>query len=221
MTIRNAFTSIFAALLCILCLGACGEGAPISTPVKIVIFGDSLTAGYKLPASESVPARLQERFMAAGHSGVRVINMGISGDTTQEGLSRFNLALEAEPDIVVLELGANDIMRHIPAKKMQENLDIMIRQLQERGIVVILSGVSIPAAYAIGNEQLGEYKPAFEALADTYSVEYYPNFLAGVQGKPEMNLQDGLHPNSKGIEEIANRLYPLLREAAHEVAERK
>lgn len=216
MILRNLYTRITAILLCVSCLAACGEGAPISAPVKIIAFGDSLTAGYQLPSNESVPARLQERFATAGHSGVRIINMGISGDTTHDGLSRLNLALEVQPDVVILALGANDMLRRIPVDESRENLEIMIKQMQAQNIAVILCGVELPASVV-----KDDYEPMFETLADRYDLAYYPNFLAGVQGKPDMNLQDGVHPNSKGAQKIADKLYSIVLDTAHGVAARK
>lgn len=156
--------------------------------------------------------------MAEGHSGVHIINMGISGDTSQDGLSRLNLVLEAKPDIVILELGANDILRQLPVDKTRQNLEIMIQQMQAQNIEVIFSGVEIPNLYIIGNKHMGDYQPMFDELADKYALEYYPNFLDGVQGKSAMNLQDGLHPNGNGTQEIANRLYPVLLETARKIA---
>ncbi|MCH2547018.1 MAG: arylesterase [Alphaproteobacteria bacterium] len=199
-------------------LTACGEGQPIATPVKIVAFGDSLTAGYQLPANKAMPAILQERFAQNGHTGVHIINMGISGDTTQDGLARLNLVLNAQPDIVILELGANDILRQISASKSRENLEEMIEELLDRDIRVLLSGVKIPNIYVIGNKNMGDYGAMFDSLSEKYDIEYYPNFLAGVQGKAEMNLQDGLHPNADGAKGIANRLYPLVLDMAQDVA---
>lgn len=221
MFLRNTYRSFCLIILAVAPLVACGEGAPITTPVKIIAFGDSLSAGHNLPTDAAVPAKLQQRFAAAGHTGVRVVNMGISGDTTQDGVARLNLAIDAEPDIVLLELGANDILRQSPAKKAQKNLETIIEQLQARGITVILSGVQIPGIFVIGNRHLSDYKPMFAALADNYDIEYYPNFLAGVQGDSSMNLQDGLHPNASGTEEIARRIYPMLLEAAQDIAATK
>lgn len=213
MPLCNVF-KLLPVLLCTLLLGACGDDAPITEPVRIAAFGDSLTAGYHIPAEDSVPAQLQERFLAEGHTGVRIMNMGISGDTTQNGLGRLNLVLEAQPDIVLLELGANDILRQMPAAKARENLSLMIEQMQARNITVILAGVEIPGIYVVGNRELGNYPPMFEEVAKEYGIVFYPNFLKGVQGKSDMNLKDGLHPNAQGAEEIAGRLYPLLLEAA-------
>lgn len=212
---RNLF-KLASALLCTLLLTACGDDTPITEPVLVVAFGDSLTAGYRIPAESSVPAQLQERFIAEGHQGVRIMNMGISGDTTQNGLARLNLVLEAKPDIVLLELGANDILRQAPASKARENLSLMVEQMQAQDITVIFAGIEVPGIFAVGNKELANYPPMFKEVAKQYDLEYYPNFLKGVQGKKEMNLNDGLHPNPKGAAEIADRLYPLLLDAARE-----
>lgn len=219
MLLRNAYTRLIASLLCAFALVSCSEGAPITTPVKIVMLGDSLTAGYQIPVNAAVPAHMQNLFLASGHTGVRVVNMGISGDTTQNGLARLKLTLDTQPDIVVLELGANDILQRVPASDARTNLAHIIEALQARDIIVVLCGVRIPGVFVLGNKYLGEYKPMFDDLADTYDLEFYPNFLNGVQGNSSLNLPDGLHPNERGAQEIASRLYPQLLKTAREFAE--
>jgi acyl-CoA thioesterase-1 len=204
-----------------LCLAACSESAPVIQPVKVIAFGDSLTAGYGLTASESYPAKLQTRFSAAGHTGVRIMNMGISGDTTHNGLSRLNLVLEQKPDIVILELGANDIMRRKPAEDARKNLETIIKAMQEQGIEIIFCGVNIPAVFVLGNQNMSAYQPMFDDLVETYELIYVPNFLKNVQGKPEMNLQDQLHPNGNGTQEIANNLYLVVLDAVQDVVAAK
>lgn len=211
------------ALLCLLMLAlvGCGEVAPITTPVKVIVFGDSLTEGYELRTEQAVPARLQAYFLAEGHSGVRIMNMGVSGDTTQGGLARLNLLLNENPDVVVLELGANDLLRRSPAKETRTHLAAMIEAMQARDITVILCGIEVPGLFVIGNAHMAEYPPMFEDLADSYDLAYYPNFLKGVLGDPALMLSDQLHPNPAGAQEIAKRLYPLLRDTVQEVARRK
>lgn len=218
---RNLYHYLASFLLCLSLLTACDAGGPITKPVTVVMFGDSLTDGYKLPTEQAVPARIQAHFLADGHTGVRVMNMGISGDTTQGGLARLNLALDKNPDVVVLELGANDMMRRIPVAEARKNLAEMIEALQARNIIVILCGVQVPAVFILGNEQLGEYKTMFRELSDDYNLDFYSNFLKGVQGKRDLNLEDGLHPNAKGAQVIADKLYPMVRDAAYDAAARK
>jgi acyl-CoA thioesterase I len=221
MMLRNAYTLLTGCLLALFLVTACAEGTPITQPVRIVVLGDSLSAGYQLPASESVPMHMQKLFLAAGHTGVRIINMGISGDTTQNGLARLNLVIDDQPDIVLLELGANDMLRGLQASKARKNLALIIETLQRQGITVVLCGVSVPAVFTLGNAQLSAFKPMFSDLADTYGLSFYPDFLKGVRGKKSMNLPDGLHPNATGTQEIAERLYPLLLQAARDVAQHK
>lgn len=220
--IRRKFYHL-PALLCLLLLAVtgCEQKPPITEPVKIVVFGDSLTEGYNIRTEQAVPARLQAHFLAAGHTGVRIMNMGISGDTTRGGLARLNLVLNESPDIVLLELGANDLMRRTPAKDAQTNLRAMIEALQEQDITVILCGVKVPAIFVIGNPHMAEYPPMYDDLADIYDLPYYPNFLKGVLGEPKMLLEDQLHPSAAGAQEIADRIYPLVLESAHATAAKK
>lgn len=218
--IPRKFYHLLLACLCLFVLSACDSGGPITQPVTVVAFGDSLTDGYRLPTEQAVPARLQAHFLAEGHTGVRILNMGISGDTTHGGLSRLNLALDAHPHVVILELGANDLMRGQPPANARKNLSMMIEALQSRDIIVILCGVEVPGAFTLSNPDRGEYPDMFAELADEYDVRFYRNFLKGVQGKAGLNLEDGLHPNAKGAQVIADKLYPLVLDAVREAAER-
>lgn len=212
----------FAPLIAVLLLvSGCAQEPPVTTPVKLIMFGDSLTDGYKIPTEQSVPARIQALFLADGHTGVRVMNMGISGDTTHGGVSRLNLVLNQSPDIVVLELGANDLLRRLPAEKARQNLAVMIEAMQQRGITVILAGVKVPGVFNVGNPQVAEYSPMFDGLAREYGLPYYPNFLEGTVGKSRFMQDDQLHPNADGAQEIAERLYPLVLKVTREVAGRK
>lgn len=219
MFIRNYYHRILAILFCAITVAACDGGTPITQPVTVVVFGDSLTDGYQLRTEQAVPARLQAHFLAAGHTGVRVMNMGISGDTTQGGLARLNLVLDAKPDVVLLELGANDLMRQRPAEATRKHLAAMIEAMQSEGIRVILCGVHVPNIFVMGNQNMSEYKPMFESLADEYDVAYYPNFLKGVQGKKDLNLADGLHPNAEGAQVIADKIYPLVLDTVRDAVE--
>lgn len=218
MFLRKLYQRIVLPLCFVLLLAACGEATPITTPIKMVMFGDSLTAGFRLPADASVPARLQTMFLEDGHTGVRVVNMGISGDTTENGLSRLNLLLDAQPDVVVLELGANDILQQVPVDVTREHLEIMITTLQEQGITIVLCGVEVPGAVPGAKYAPSEYTDMFDELAKDYGLLYYPNFLSGVQGKSGMNQTDGLHPSPKGTQTIAKKLYPTVLKAARMAA---
>jgi acyl-CoA thioesterase I len=217
MKLRKLYHCLIALCLCLTVL-ACDSGTPITKPVTIVAFGDSLTDGYRLPTEQSVPARLQARFVAAGHTGIRVMNMGISGDTTNGGLGRLNLVLNENPDIVILELGVNDLMRRKPVEETRKNLSSIIEMLMIEEVEVILCGIELPAAFIIGSPLVSEYEDMYDELADTYGLEYYPNFLKGVQGNPDYNMEDGMHPNAKGAQIIADKIYPLVLDVARDVS---
>lgn len=214
MFLRKLYQRIALSLCFVLLLAACGDTTPITAPVKMVMFGDSLTAGFRLPADASVPARLQTMFLEDGHTGVRVVNMGISGDTTENGLSRLNLLLDAQPDVVVLELGANDILQQVPVDVTREHLEIMITTLQEQGIIIVFCGVEVPGVVPGAKFAPSEYADMFDEVAKDYGLLYHPNFLSGVQGKSGMNQTDGLHPTPKGTQTIAKKLYPTALKAA-------
>jgi len=205
----------------LLSLAACGgSDDAITTPVKIVAFGDSLTAGYNLPADAAFPSQLQQKFLSQGSTGVTIENQGISGDTTQDGVQRLNKVLEAKPDIVILELGANDILRDAPAEKARSNLRQIISELQKANVTVILTGIRVNGIFAM-RASTGQYRDLFTDLGSEMGVETYPHFLDGVMGQKELNLQDGLHPNRDGITVIVENIYPLVHEVAVDVAKRK
>lgn len=211
----------FLAATLMLPLGACGDSdEDITTPLKIVAFGDSLTAGYNLPAEHAFPSQLQEKFLREGSTGVTIENQGISGDTTQDGVQRLNKVLEAKPDIVILELGANDILRDAPAEKARTHLSHIITELQKSGVTVILTGIQVRGIFAM-RPSTSQYRDLFNGLGEEFKVAIYPSFLDGVQGRKELNLQDGMHPNKDGIAVIVENIYPLVHEVAVDVAKRK
>lgn len=221
MRIRKPYR-ILAAIAALFLFSACeAEQHPITTPVTIVALGDSLTAGYGLPADQAFPVQLQQRFAQDGSTGIRVINQGISGDTTRDGINRLSLALEARPDIVILELGANDILRKLPADKARANLSEIIAQLQQAGVTVLLTGISTPGVLSFINREIGGYDNLFVELGKDYGIVVYKDFLKGVRGKADLNLSDGIHPNAQGIAVIVENIYPTIRTLASDVAERK
>lgn len=176
-------------------------------PVHILAFGDSLTAGYGLPAQESFAAQLEKRLLERGRS-VRVTNAGVSGDTTAGGLSRLAWSLEDKPRLVILELGANDSLRGLDPSRTRANLEAMIRQCLDAEAVVILAGMRAPVNWG------ADYKTSFEAvftdLAREYSLPFYPFFLEGVIEDKTMVLEDGLHPNARGAARIVDGILPLV-----------
>lgn len=176
-------------------------------PLRIAAFGDSLTAGYGLSQQQAFPAVLQELLRARGHN-VEVLNLGISGDTTAGGRSRLNFVLEKQPRIVILALGANDMLRNLPPEKTKENLSAIITALKDKGITVILAGMK--AASNLGPQYASRFNGIYPDLADAHDLPFYPFFLDGVALKPHLNLPDGLHPNAAGVQAIAENMLPLI-----------
>ena len=183
---------------------------PVMGPQRDVLaFGDSLTAGYGMSPQEAYPAQLEEQLKAKGHD-VKIINAGVSGDTTTGGLNRLDWALKHNPDLVLLGLGANDALRHLPPDLALKNLSGIIAKLQEQGKDIILLGMYAPRNFGPGYTK--KFDGIYTALADQYDVPLYPFLLEGVFGNPALNLTDGLHPNDKGAEIIARNLLPFVEE---------
>jgi acyl-CoA thioesterase I len=173
----------------------------------ILDFGDSLTAGYGMAATQAFPARLEawlhERGIAA-----RVVNAGVSGDTTAGGLARLDWALADKPDLVILALGANDALRGIEPSAVRDNLDKMIGKIKAGGAKVLLLGMLAPPNW--GEEYKRAFDRIFPDLARLYQLPLYPFFLEGVAMRPELNQPDGLHPNERGVAVLVDRIAPLV-----------
>src|SRR6266481_3423408 len=167
---------------------------PDSRPV-ILAFGDSLTAGYGVPRGSGYPEQLQRKLDGLGYK-YRIVNMGISGDTTSGGRARMQAALNVMPSVVILELGANDGLRGLPIEQMQANLEQMIREFQKAGAKVVLAGMTLPRNY--GSAYVGSFEDVFRNLARKYNLQLIPFFLEGVAGNPKYTLDDFLHPNADG-----------------------
>lgn len=171
-----------------------------SRPV-ILAYGDSLTAGYGVQASQGYPARLQRKLDEQGHK-YRVVSMGISGDTTSGGRARMRAALDQKPSIVILELGANDGLRGMPVSQMQANLEAMIKDFQKAGAKVILAGMTLPRNY--GDAYVQSFENVFRDLAKKYDTPLIPFFLEGVAGNPKYTLEDLIHPNAEGYARVTD-----------------
>ena len=182
-----------------------------SRPV-IVAFGDSLTAGYGVPANAAYPARLQRLLDERGYK-YRVVGIGISGDTTSGGRARLKMALDAKPSIVVLELGANDGLRGLPVPRMQTNLEDIIKEFQKAGAKVVLAGMTLPKNY--GETYVKSFETVFRDLAQKHGLPLIPFFLEGVAGNPKYSMADLMHPNSDGYVRVTDivmkTLEPLLK----------
>ena len=196
------------ALLGAALMSSIGLGCPAAARAPVILdFGDSLTAGLGLPANEAFPARL-EAWLDQRGVAARVVNAGVSGDTTADGLARLDWALAEKPDLVILALGANDALRGIEPSTVRENLDKMIGKIEASGAKVLLLGMLAPPNWG------AEYKHAFDQifpeLAQTHHLPLYPFFLEGVAMKPEFNQPDGLHPNKQGVTVLVDRIAPLV-----------
>lgn len=174
---------------------------------KIVILGDSLTAGLGLEPEQSFPSLLQDRLDAAGYR-YQVVNAGVSGDTSAGGRRRLDWALEGDVRVLVLELGANDGLRGLPVEDMKKNLGEIIERAQQRGIAVVLAGMEAPPNY--GAQYTAEFRQAFRDLATQYNVPLIPFLLDGVAGIRELNRGDGIHPNAEGARIVARTVWAAL-----------
>lgn len=183
---------------------------PDARPV-ILAFGDSLTAGHGVELVESYPSRLQKELDRLGYK-YRVVNAGISGDTTSGGLSRIDFALAEKPKIVILELGANDGLRGLPIREAKQNLGEMIRKSQAAGATVILAGMTLPLN--LGPDYIRNFESMYSDLAGEHKITLIPFFLEGVAAQEDLNQPDGIHPTAKGydvvMQNVMKHLEPLL-----------
>lgn len=184
--------------------------AAAADPVEIVGFGDSLMAGYQLDAGQSFPEKLEAALRAKGHD-VTVANAGVSGDTTSGGLSRLDWSVPDGTDLVILELGANDMLRGISPEITERNLDAMIARLKERGIAVLLAGMV--AAPNLGQDFIASFDGIFPRLAEKHGLILYPFFLDGVAANGSLLLDDGMHPNAEGVDRMVEKALPTVEQA--------
>ena len=198
---------IFAILAACLALGV-GVRSPSADPEFIIAaFGDSLTAGYGLPAADAFPVRLESALRKAGKR-VRVINAGVSGDTTAGGRARLGWVLADKPDAVIVELGANDAMRGIDPAETSRNLAAILQVLKKRGVRVLLAGMLAPPN--LGDRYAKAFNAIYPELAAAYDVSLYPFFLDGVAAIPTLNQPDGIHPTAEGVERIVKGILPYV-----------
>jgi len=178
---------------------------PSPTAPRIVALGDSLTAGLGISREQAYPAVLQRKLKENGRV-IDVINAGVSGDTSADGLRRANWALEGDVRLLILALGANDALRGLPVAQMKDNLQGIIHRARQRGIPVLLAGMEAPPNY--GEQYAAEYRQVFQALSRENTLIFVPFLLQGVAGVAELNQGDGIHPTSAGAERIADHLWP-------------
>lgn len=173
----------------------------------MVFLGDSLTAGLGLDADQAWPALLAERLARAG-TPIRAVNAGVSGDTSAGGLRRLSWLLRQRPDVVVIELGANDGLRGQPLSGIESNLRSIVEQTRAGGARVLLLGVQVPPS--LGRDYAQRFADLYPRLARELDVPLVPFLLAGVAGDPELNLPDGIHPNAEGQRRVVEVVRPYL-----------
>jgi acyl-CoA thioesterase-1 len=213
---RRRFLQLAAALL-LAVLSCPARAAEKEAPLlKIIAFGDSLVAGLGLAADAAFPSVLQEKLRAEGYN-VAVVNAGVSGDTTSGGLARLDWTLAGGTDGVILELGANDMLRGIDPEIAKAALDAMLAKLKARKIKVLIAGMQ--ATPSLGPEFKSRFDAIYPELAKKYDAPLYPFFLDGVAGDPSFELPDRLHPNPAGVERIVARILPTMRAFLNQIRE--
>lgn len=186
--------------------GKNGTAAPEKNQEGVIVaLGDSLTEGYNLDAESSYPALLEKKLRENGYN-YRVINAGVSGETSAGTLARVPWIMSLKPDIVILETGANDGLRGLDPELTKENIREIIRRLKEENVHIILAGMKM--FQSLGRGYSESFNSIYPELAESENVDFIPFFLEGVAGKPELNMSDGIHPNEKGYRIIADLIYP-------------
>ncbi len=212
-TLSSYFGQMVALLAAVnLCLGLISHMNPAAAQnrtIRIVAFGDSLTAGYRLAPAQAFPVRLEAKLKERGHD-VAVANAGVSGDTTAAGLARLDWAIPDDADAVIVELGANDALRGLDPAQARRNLDTILQRLKAKGVAVLIAGMRAPRNY--GPEYAEAFDRIFPELATQYDALLYPFFLDGIALDAALNLDDGIHPNARGVDVIVERILPKVEE---------
>jgi acyl-CoA thioesterase-1 len=206
---RNVFLKLVTVILCTLpwsTATAATLAAKSAKPLQILALGDSLTAGYGLAdLKDSFPAQLERALIAKGYD-VKIVPGGISGETTTGGLNRLEWSLAAQPDAVIVELGANDALRGVDPKLTEDNLRAIVRRIQRDGIPVLLAGMLAPPN--LGRDYGDRFKAIYPTIAKESGILLYPFFLDGVAAKPELNQADQMHPTPAGVAVIVKGILP-------------
>ena len=203
-------TRFFAAFsIATMTVPSSGAAAPASAqePITLVALGDSLTAGYNLPASSAFPNVLEAALRERGHN-VNVINAGVSGDTAAGGLARLDWSVPEDADGVIVALGANDMLRGFDPAVTKEAIDGIVSRLKERGTEVLIAGML--AGRNMGAEYAERFDSIYPTVAEQYDVMLYPFFLEGVAGESSLNLDDGIHPNRAGVDLMVEQILPTV-----------
>jgi acyl-CoA thioesterase-1 len=175
--------------------------------LTILAFGDSLVAGFGLGSREGFTAKLEAALQAKGVAA-RVVNAGLSGDTSAGGLARLEWALDPKPDFAIVELGANDGLRGLDPAQTRANLDAILTKLKAKGVPVLFAGMYAPPN--MGPDYGNAFNALYPELAKKHGVAFYPFFLDGVAADPALNQPDGIHPNAKGVDVIVERILPFV-----------
>lgn len=191
--------------------GRAGGAQTTAPELRLLALGDSLTAGFGLPAADGFTRQLERALKARGWA-VRVIDAGVSGDTTAGGRARLNWALTGadgvRPDAVLVELGANDVLRGLDPAAARANLDAILATVRRQGVPVLLAGMVTPRN--LGSDYARRFDPIYAELAALHGTLHYPFFLEGVAGVTSLNQSDGLHPNAAGVAVIVNNILPMV-----------
>lgn len=194
-----------ALLLAVMLITLLSAAVQAQQPLKLLVFGDSLVAGYALPPDAAYPAQLEKALKAKGLN-VTTINAGVSGDTTAAAASRLDWALADKPTHVIVELGANDMLRGLAPEQSRANLDGILTKLKQANLPVMLMGML--AAPNLGADYGRRFNSIYPDLAAKHGVPLYPFFLDGVAGEAKLNLSDGIHPTQEGVAIIVERTLP-------------
>lgn len=199
----------FSFFLAFIAIFMCANPEAVAAQQRIVALGDSLTSGYGLPAGEDFATKLEQALHKNGHN-VKIDNAGVSGDTTAGGLNRLEWAVSGDPkpSLVIVALGANDMLRGLDPALAKQNLSKIITTLEEKNIPVLLVGMK--SMITMGPFYRGKYDKIFPELAKEHTIPLHPFFLEDVAMKPELNLEDGIHPNEKGIAVMVENILPLV-----------
>jgi acyl-CoA thioesterase-1 len=220
----QSFALVAVALMLAMALGTPAPAAerPVrpaaERPVRIVVLGDSLTAGLGLPADAAFPAKLEQALKAKGLA-VEIVNAGVSGDTAAGGLARLDWSVPEGTDAVIVELGANDMLRGIDPKITRQALEEIVRRLGERRIAVLIAGMR--AAPNLGADYGRDFEAIYAELAAKNGLLLYPFFLDGIAAEPKLNQRDGLHPTAAGVDAIVARILPKVETLVARVRDKR
>jgi len=202
-SVQKAWRGLVLALVVGLSLGAADVDGPV-----ILCLGDSLTEGLGVSPEQAFPSLVEQRLHEAGHPNARVINAGISGSTSASAASRLRWQLRAQPDVLVLALGANDGLRGLDLAATRHNLEEAIALAKQAGVRVVLAGMKLPPNY--GAAYTSQFEALFPELAKEQGAALIPFLLEGVAARPELNQADGIHPNARGYERVADNVMAVL-----------